>query len=129
MLKNYFFKTAFVFAGFLMLAACGKKQEEDTSIPPGIMSQETFTRVLTDFALAESAATMNVKNSDLQKLDSIYAFNPLRDNGVTQGGFDSATAFYVRHPQLYKKVYEDVLVALSEMQAKRNPMVKDSSSK
>ncbi len=118
----------FLFFSFCLILffACGKKQEKEVKIPEGIVSEETFTRVLTDFALAESAANMNIKNTDLQKLDSIYAFDPLRDNGITRSQYDSAIFFYVRHPEVYKRIYENVLVALSEMQAKRNPLVKDT---
>jgi len=113
----------------LVLFSCGKKEEKEIKIPENIISEETFTRVLADFALAESAANMNIKNTDLRKLDSVYAFDPLKDNGITQSQYDSAIVFYVRHPDLYKKIYENVLVTLSEMQAKRNPLLKDTTAK
>ena len=125
MCHSIFIKLFFTLSCLFLLNSCGKKQDED-AIPQGIMSQETFTRVLTDFALAESAANMNIKNTNLQKLDSIYAFNPLLDNGVTQAKYDSAVAFYAQHPALYKKVYEAVLEELNDIQTKRNPLVKDS---
>jgi hypothetical protein len=113
----------------LLLSKCGKKSGEESQVPPEILSKEVFTKVLTDFALAESAANMNVKNTDLRKLDSVYAFNPLIDNGVTQSQYDSAITYYIAHRELYKEVYENVLVALSELQANRNPVVKDTSAK
>jgi hypothetical protein len=59
----------------------------------------------------------------------VYAFNPLVDNGVTQSQYDSAITYYIAHRELYKEVYENVLVALSELQANRNPVVKDTSAK
>lgn len=111
----------------LLLASCGDQKQEDPEAE-GIISRETFAKVLTDFALAESAANMNVLNVELQKLDSIYNFNPLIDNGVTKAQYDSAVSYYVRHPELYKEVYEEVLTALSELQANRNP-VKDTAAK
>ena len=113
----------------LLLTTCGKKSGEENQVPPEILSKEVFTKVLTDFALAESAANMNVKNTDLRKLDSVYAFNPLIDNGVTQSQYDSAITYYIAHRELYKEVYENVLVALSELQSNRNPSVKDTSVK
>jgi hypothetical protein len=122
-------KFSFSLLVFLTLFACGKKQEEAVKIPRGILSEEIFTKVLTDFALAESASSMNIKNVAITKIDSVYAFNPLTENKVTKSQYDSAISFYVSHPDLYKKIYENVLVALSEMQAKRNPLKKDTSSK
>ncbi|PBQ32085.1 hypothetical protein CNR22_09990 [Sphingobacteriaceae bacterium] len=125
-----FIKGLFIFSCALLFSNCGKNPEEEkNTVPKHIMSEETFTRVLTDFALAESAANMNIKNADLQKLDSIYNFNPLLDNGVTQVEYDSAVAFYARHQVIYKRIYENVLAALNDLQAKRNPIVKDSISK
>jgi len=128
--KNSVLLKVILFLCFVaLLSFCGKKQAQKEELPQGMMSEETFTRVLTDFALAESAASMNIKNTDLRKLDSIYAFDPLADNGVTRQQYDSAISFYVRRPELYKKIYENVLTALSDLQAKRNPLIKDTISK
>ena len=118
-----------VFTFLFFLVSCGKKTGDENQVPPEILSKELFTKVLTDFALAESAANMNIKNTDLRKLDSVYAFNPLIDNGVTQSQYDSAITYYIAHRELYKEVYENVLVALSELQSNRNPSVKDTSVK
>lgn len=114
---------------FLLLVACGKKQEKEVEIPVGILTEAQFTKVLTDFALAESAANLNVKNVIIQKTDSVYAFNPLVENNVRKSQYDSTILFYAGQPELYKKVYEKVLVALSEMQAKKNLIKADSLSK
>lgn len=112
-----------------LLFGCANKEEKQTEIPEGILSEDAFAKVLSDFALAESAANINVHNASAQKLDSVYAFNPLKENKVRQGQYDSSIAFYVSQPQLYKKVYEQALVKLSELQAKRNPVTPDSSLK
>lgn len=113
----------------LFVFSCGKKNNEAVEIPPGIIGRDTFARILVDFALAESAANMNIKNTLLLKLDSVYAFDPLEDNGVTLARYDSSIAFYVRNPEVYKKIYEQVLASMSEIQTKRNPVKKDTNSK
>jgi hypothetical protein len=127
MAKNIFIKTMFILGCILVFVSCGDQKQEDPEAE-GIISRETFAKVLADFALAESAANMNVLNVELQKLDSIYNFNPLLDNGVTKAQYDSAVSYYVRHPDLYKEVYEEALAVLSELQANRNP-VKDTAAK
>lgn len=122
MRHSVFIKLFLILSFGVLLSKCGKNTEEEkNTVPPHIMSEETFTRVLTDFALAESAANMNVKNGNLQKLDSLYNFNPLTDNGVTQVEYDSALAFYARHQVIYKRIYENVLAELNDLQSKRNP--------
>lgn len=126
-MKILFLNTSFLFC--LLLFSCGKKEEKSEELPAGILSEEQFSRVLTDFALAESAANMNIKTIEVRRLDSVYAFDPLKENGVSQALYDSTVSFYVKRPDLYKKVYEKVLVALSEMQASRNSGAKDTAAK
>lgn len=111
------------------LLACGKNAEKEVEIPAGILSKEQFTKVLSDFALAESAANMNLKNVMIQKTDSVYAFDPLIENGIRKSQYDSTVLFYTANPELFKKVYEMVLERLSELQAKKNGTMADSLSK
>lgn len=129
MKKRSFLKPLFLFFTALLLVACSKNEEKEVEIPAGIMSEDSFAKVLTDFALAESAANLNVKNVVGQKIDSTYAFDPLKENKISQGKYDSTVSFYVSQPKLYKKVYENVLVRLSEMQANRNDTLKGSGLK
>lgn len=112
-----------------LLSFCAAKENNEVEAPKEILSKEVFTKLLTDYALAESAANMNIKNATLQRLDSVYAFNPLAEHNIRKSQYDSAIAFYSSRPDLYKKIYEDVLVALSELQTKRNPAKNDSSLK
>lgn len=115
---------------FLLLGySCWEKREKAVKVPEGILSEEVFTEVLKDMALAESAATMNIKNVSANKIDSVYAFDPLKENNITKAQFDSAVAFYVNYPELYKKIYENLLVALREMETRRDPATKDSALK
>ncbi|MBL7912663.1 MAG: DUF4296 domain-containing protein [Bacteroidia bacterium] len=100
--------------------ACGQSEEDKNTIPDNILNEETFTKVLLDFALAESASNINVKNVPSERLDSTYAFDPLVENKVTRAQYDSAIVFYSKHPGLYKKVYENVLTSLSKMQVKKD---------
>ena len=124
-----FFRSLFILSLSLYLISCGPKTEKDIEIPVGILAKDKFAKVLTDFALAESAANMNIKNVVVQKTDSVYAFDPLLENNVRQSQYDSTVRFYTSEPELYKKVYEKVLENMSEMQAQRNGIKVDSTSK
>jgi hypothetical protein len=101
----------------------------ETVVPSTILSEEKFTKIIVDFALAESTGNINVKNVASDKMDSVYAFNPLIENNVTKGQYDSAIAFYSKHPNLYKKIYENVLAELSKMQIKKDSLTVDPASK
>ena len=72
---------------------------------------------------------MNIKNVPVNKLDTTYAFDPLEENNVRKSLYDSTIQFYAQHPELYKKIYENVLTLLSEMQARRDSLSIDSIAK
>lgn len=100
-----------------LVTACRPPQEEDEVIPANILGDEQLTKVLTDAYLCEGASGINVKNVPGNKFDSAYAFNPLKDNGVTKAQFDSSIAYYSNHPKKLKIIYEKVLDKLSQIQA------------
>jgi hypothetical protein len=105
------------FLGACFLAGCAEFNQE--AAPPAyVMDKNKFAQVLRDVALSESAANLNISDVRIEKTDSVYAFDPLRDNGVSRMQFDSSVAYYCRHPQQYKEVYEEVLRMLGEL--KRN---------
>jgi len=113
----------------LFVCSCGNSAEKKVEIPNGILNEEMFCQVLTDFALAESAANINIKGVSPLKTDSVYAFDPLSQNNVRASQYDSTIQFYTKNPELFKLVYEKVLVRLSERLAERNKIKSDSLSK
>ena len=119
-------KTIFLLASLPLLFSCRSADEENVSIPTNILSEEKFTKVIADFALAESASNINVKNIPSEKSDSVYAFDPLVENKVSRAQYDSSIVFYSKHPVLYRKIYEGVLVILSKMQVKKDSTKTDS---
>lgn len=123
-----FIKTAFTVTLLTVMISCSKNEEE-AEIPSTILSEEKFTKLIVDFALAESTSNINVKNLPADKMDSLYNFDPLIDNNVSKSQYDSTIAFYSKHPGLYKKVYENVLVELSKMQVKKDSVTTDPVSK
>ena len=121
-----FFLAAFIYLLIAVNFSCGKKVDDQKKVPPGILDKTDFSNLLVKFALSESAAVTNIKNVPLEKTDSIYAFNPIRESGIRRSQFDSTMSYYSTHPELYKSVYDTVLVILSEIKAKKNVIVPDS---
>lgn len=117
------FRNSFGMMGLIFLIlmfSC--TQNKKVEIPGNLIPRETFVQVLVDFALAESAANMNIKNVPFNKTDSVYAFNPLEENHITKEQYDTTLAFYSSHPELYKEIYEEVLVKLNAMQTQRDSL-------
>jgi len=119
------------FFGFLSVGffSCGPKNDAEDPIPQNILNETTFTKLLVDYALAESAANLNIKNVSLLRLDTTYAFAPLKENNISRTKYDSTLMFYSKHTILYKKIYENVLAELSEIKTARDTLKMDSIHK
>jgi len=64
----------------------------------------------------------------IQKIDSVYAFDPLYENKVRKSQYDSTLIYYAHNPQQYKIIYEKVLGVLSKLEAKHS-LVKTNAIK
>ena len=104
----------------ILFYQCGQKEEDENIVIPNyVLSNEQFVKVTYDMALAESAAALNIKNVQSTQYDSVYSFNPFKDNKVSKQQYDTSVYFYSQHPKLYKKILEEVLAKLSEAQSKK----------
>jgi hypothetical protein len=112
----------------LFMGSCGPKDEKRLA-PDNILPPEQFTDLIVDFALAESAVSMNFGPALSSATDSSFIFNPLKDRGVRKSQYDSTILFYTQHPALYKEIYDSALVRLSEKQTARTRIAKDSTAK
>lgn len=101
----------------LFFSSCKPTSEEDEVVPENVLSEERLVKILTDAYLAEGASGINVKNVPGEKFDSVYVFNPLKDNRVEKVVFDSSMAYYTRHPKKLKIIYDKILDKLSVIQA------------
>ena len=109
---------------FFLVSCGGEKQER--LIPSYVLDKEIFTQLLTDMALAESAANINIKNLAGKKFDSAYAFDPVKERKIERKAYDSTLAFYSRDPEKFKEIYEEILVRLSDLKIKREKGVRDT---
>ena len=103
----------------LLMLSCGNNEDKDFIVPPYVLSEEQYVKLLVDLSLAESASNLNIKNYSGTKYDSAYLFNPVKENGISQQAYDSTLKFYSRHPEQYKKIQDEVLNRLSELLTKR----------
>jgi hypothetical protein len=105
--------------GYLLLlvfaTSCGKNEEYRNSVPDGILPQAQLADLLVDFSLAESSSNLNIKRTTIQKVDSVYSFDPLAEHGIRKSQYDSTLDFYSHHPDLYRNVYDSVLVKLADL--------------
>jgi len=110
------------FSGFIglftlvLLTACkggGGNREK----PINLIPEDEFVSLLVDLSLCESAANINIKQVTNLKMDSVYAFNPLKERMIRKSQYDSTLAYYSEHIPEYKAIYELVLERISALQA------------
>ena len=101
----------------LVFISCSVKNDE-VKIPETILSHEEIVTILTECYLAEGASGINVKAVTGQNIDSVYLFNPIKDNHCSKGKFDSSISFYSKHPVMFKQVYDEVLERLNKTAVK-----------
>jgi hypothetical protein len=107
-----------LFIVFVLLFACGPKNDDNDTVPENLLTEEQLINILTDAYLAEGASGINIKNVSGEKFDSTYLFNPLKEHNVDKLKFDSTMVYYTRHPKKFKVIYDKVLDKLSIAQAK-----------
>jgi hypothetical protein len=112
----------FILLTMLLIFSSCSEEDGEVKIPRGVLKKEQFAKVLADLSLAESAANLNIKNVKIEKTDSVYAFDPFKENHITEGQFDTSALFYSKHPDLYTEAYEEAMRMLTEMQAKREQL-------
>jgi hypothetical protein len=103
------------------MVSCNNNSSETP--PSNIITEQQFTKILSEFLISESVINLNIKNITNLKFDSVYAFNPLIENNISKGKYDSTLQYYSKHPELYKQIYEDALELLSQMQIQRRAKV------
>ncbi len=93
-------------------------------IPKDILSKENMVAILTDIHLAESAVTLKFTNKDTSMYQAAeYTDFICKNHKTTKEQFNKSYDFYISHPELLNKIYDDVLTELSKKQgeaAKKN---------
>lgn len=109
----------FCFAGlaFLLPLFSCKEGANKAERPLNLIPEEEFVSLLVDLSISESAANINIKQVSNLKLDSVYAFNPLKERQIRKSQYDSTLTYYSEHIPEYKAVYESVLERISALQA------------
>ncbi len=121
MIRRFLKKSTWAIALLWLGFGCKDKSQENAAliIPSYVLAEDVFIKLTADLALAESAASLNVKNVSSQQNDSVYAFNPFKEHGIAKKQYDTSVYFYSQHPQLYKQLLEKALNRLSVLQSKK----------
>lgn len=86
--------------------------------PKGFPKEKEFAQLLADIHFVESAINqLRIKNRETDTTANSYYHDILAKYDLTQEKFDTVVSWYLAHPGLYQRVYDDAIGILSEQEA------------
>lgn len=87
-------------------------------IPSDFPKEKEFAQLLADIHFVESAINqLRIKNREIDTTANSYYHDVLAKYDLTQEKFDTVVSWYLAHPDLYQRVYDDAIGILSEQEA------------
>ena len=111
-------KITFIILVALFFLSCGSSQEE---LPQGILTPEELAPILTDVEITQGY--LRLKSSIDDSLFRSKAFQEnhyqhiFEKHHITEEQFNNNIAYYSMFPEEMEKIYNDVIIAISQEQA------------
>jgi hypothetical protein len=104
---SYFSIAAILFV-LLLLLSCHTKEKKL------IIPEKKFVPFLVDLHLAEAIGMDSPRGLDMvYEIDSASLYGSVFEkHGITQAMFDSSMYYYIRHPEKFQRIYNDVTAEL-----------------
>ncbi len=121
--KVLFHQRIFIFV-LLIIFNIGCSIENRT--PKGFPDEKEFARILAEVHFGESVVSqMRLKKKGLDDVANGCYHTVLSKYNLTQEQFDTIVAWYTSKPEVYTRVYDDVVAILTENEAKWQMEVKE----
>jgi hypothetical protein len=98
----------------LVLNSCESSRSKSKS---GILSEKKMIELLVDTHLSDAILYTDNSRSD-EKRDKALFFYPsvLEKHGITKAGMDSSVVWYMRNPEAFARIYQQVIKELEKRQ-------------
>jgi hypothetical protein len=104
---------------FLPLAFLACTPEEEENKPADLVPTDKMTRILIDVHLTEASIGRTIRNFDTSRVAYKQAHKlVLKRHHVSDSAFKHSYDYYLLHPALLDKIYDNVLDSLSLREAK-----------
>lgn len=111
-MKNTGLLLAVLIAALLM--SCSGEQ---TVSPRDVIPEKKMASLLLEIHLTDAILTTDLSQTDSKRNRALYFYPSLLEkHGVTKAQADSSIAWYMRHPDAYKRIYEQVIQELEKRQ-------------
>ena len=98
----------------VLIFGCSKKEEK---IPPDIIQKDIMVRVMTDMHLAESHAQFSSAYDNSKNTKQSYYKFIFDKYKISYEQFMKSWKYYTAHPEIFSKIYDEVITELSKKQA------------
>ena len=110
--------TAFLFL-LLMLSGCGGEEEKHASgnipMPDSLISRQNMILILADVHVAEAAIQVQRNEGKDTVGNAAFFYQSIfKKHHVTRHQYDESLTFYIQHPELFSKMYDDVIKILED---------------
>ncbi|HRH02075.1 MAG TPA: DUF4296 domain-containing protein [Bacteroidia bacterium] len=103
---------------FSLLGFANSCTTNSDGLPDNLIGRDSMITVLIDIHIADAAVNLSSFNQQELPPDKEKLFREIYSkHGLTKAKFDSSFIYYSQHPELFEKIYEDVIIGLSKRQA------------
>ena len=106
--NKIFSRLLIIFSFILFLTACDSR-------PKGVLNETEMTNVLSDLHKLDASLGEVGLMYNNDSIKSRYYNFVLSKHGVTKAEFDSSLVWYTKNPQKFEKVYDNVLIQLTDL--------------
>ena len=102
----------------LILLAFNSCNSEKAKSKAGILSEKTMAELLVDTHITDAILYLDTARADDKRDKALYYYpSVLEKYGITQAQMDSSVAWYMRNPEAYARIYEQVIKDLEKRKA------------
>lgn len=99
----------------LLLNSCS---HERMKARKGIIPEDKMAELLIDTHLADAILFVDISQTDIKRDRTLYYYPSILEKyGITKAQMDSSVAWYVRNPDAYARIYDQVIKDLEKRQA------------
>ena len=101
--------TVFIFVFILITQSCNHKQVGNNDLIP----QDTMAMLIADIHIADATLSVIMNTEKFKNIDEYYA-SVLKKYNIDRARFDTSLSIYSSNSDEFNKVYEDVMLILSQ---------------
>ena len=98
----------------MVFISCSKRGEK---IPADIIPEDKMVQILVEVHLAESQSQMSVQYNDIRYLKQSYYQYIFKKHQTNYKQLEKSFNYYAAHPDIFSKIYDEVITGLSKKQA------------